>query len=106
MPTNQLVAILLATVRVSAWLLVCPPLNSRLVPPQVKALLSLALALPMAPLLRDGVPAMETATIMASVAEQVVVGVSLGFITALFFAAIQAAGDLIDVFGGFTLAYA
>jgi flagellar biosynthetic protein FliR len=36
----------------------------------------------------------------------VFVGASLGFITALLFAALQAAGDLIDLFGGFTLAMA
>jgi flagellar biosynthetic protein FliR len=35
-----------------------------------------------------------------------VVGVGLGFLTALFFAAVQAAGDLLDLFGGFSLAFA
>lgn len=106
LPTNQMMAVVLATVRVSAWLLVCPPLNSRLIPAPVKALLSLAMALAMAPLLTDSVPALETSAIIVSAAEQVVVGAALGFITALFFAAIQAAGDLLDLFGGFTLAFA
>jgi flagellar biosynthetic protein FliR len=32
--------------------------------------------------------------------------VALGFLTALVFSAIQAAGDLIDLFGGFSLAFA
>jgi flagellar biosynthetic protein FliR len=105
-PTNQMIAIVLATVRVSAWLLICPPLNSRLIPGPVKALLSLALALPMSPLLMDNVPSLETSALIVSAVEQVVVGAALGFITALFFAAVQAAGDLIDVFGGFTLAFA
>jgi flagellar biosynthetic protein FliR len=105
-PTNQMIAIVLGTVRVSAWLLICPPLNSRLIPARVKALLSLALALPMSPFLLENVPPLETAALIASAAEQVVVGAALGFITALFFAAVQAAGDLIDVFGGFTLAFA
>ena len=34
------------------------------------------------------------------------IGAAMGFITFLMFAAIQAAGDLIDVFGGFSLAAA
>jgi flagellar biosynthetic protein FliR len=104
--TNQLIVVLLATVRASAWLIICPPFNSRIIPGPVKALLSLALALPMAPHLQGNVPSLQTSALIVSSAEQVVVGAALGFITGLFFAAVQAAGDLIDVFGGFTLAFA
>jgi flagellar biosynthetic protein FliR len=39
-------------------------------------------------------------------AVQVVTGAALGFLTYLLFAAVQAAGDLIDLFGGFALAFA
>jgi flagellar biosynthetic protein FliR len=106
LPTGELLAVILATVRASAWLLICPPFNSRLIPGPVKALLSVALALPMAPHLKGDVPSLQTSDLIVSAAEQVVVGAALGFITALFFAALQAAGDLIDVFGGFTLAFA
>jgi flagellar biosynthetic protein FliR len=105
-PTGQMIAVILATVRVSTWLLICPPFNSRIIPAQVKALLSLGLALPMSPYLMTNVPSLETSALIVSAAEQVVVGAALGFITALFFAAMQAAGDLLDVFGGFTLAFA
>jgi flagellar biosynthesis protein FliR len=105
-PIGELIAIMLGAVRAGAWLMICPPFNSRMIPRQVKVLLSVAIALPMAPFLRGSVPSLETADIIASAALQVFVGASLGFITALLFAAIQAAGDLIDVFGGFTLAMA
>jgi flagellar biosynthetic protein FliR len=105
-PIAEMIAIMLGAVRAGAWLMICPPFNSRMIPPQVKALLSVAIALPMAPYLRGTLPSIETADIIASAALQVFVGAALGFITALFFAAIQAAGDLIDVFGGFTLAMA
>ncbi len=105
-PIAELIAIMLGAVRAGAWLMICPPFNSRMIPRQVKVLLSVAIALPMAPFLRSSVPSLETADLIASAALQVFVGASLGFITALFFAAIQAAGDLIDVFGGFTLAMA
>lgn len=104
--TATLLALLLATVRTSAWLIVCPPFNTRLMPATVKAVLAFALALLMVPKLTAGVPPMDTASILTSVVEQVVIGLALGFVTQLFFVAIQAAGDLIDLFGGFSLAQA
>jgi flagellar biosynthetic protein FliR len=105
-PIAELVAIMLGAVRAGAWMMVCPPFNSRLIPGPVKALLSVGIALPMAPYLRRTLPSIETADLIACAALQVFVGASLGFITALLFAALQAAGDLIDLFGGFTLAMA
>ena len=106
LPIAELIAIMLGAARAGAWLVICPPFNSRLIPPQVKALLSVGIALPMAPFLRSSIPSVETMDIIASAALQVFIGGALGFITLLFFSAIQAAGDLIDVFGGFTLAAA
>jgi flagellar biosynthetic protein FliR len=103
-PTADLLAILLGAARTGAWLMISPPFNSRFIPGTVKALLSVALTLPLAPYLRGTVPSLATADIVASAALQVFVGAALGFITALLFAAIQAAGDLLDLFGGFTLA--
>jgi flagellar biosynthesis protein FliR len=105
-PTAELLAIMLGAVRAGAWLAICPPFQNRLIPRQVKVLLSIGITLPMAPFLRGTLPSIETPDIIACAALQVFVGAALGFITALLFAAIQAAGDLIDVFGGFTLAQA
>jgi flagellar biosynthetic protein FliR len=105
-PTAQLIAIMLGSVRAGAWLIICPPFNSRLIPIQIKALLSVALALPVAPYLTSTLPSLQTSAIIASAVLQFFVGAALGFITYLFFAALQAAGDLLDVFGGFTLAMA
>ena len=105
-PISELIAIMLGAVRAGAWLIICPPFSSRLIPPPLKALLSVAIALPMTPYLRTSIPSIETADIIACAALQVFVGAALGFITALLFAAVQAAGDLLDVFGGFTLAMA
>jgi flagellar biosynthesis protein FliR len=66
--------------------------------------MSVSLTLPLAPYLRGTIPSLETADIIVSILFQVFVGASLGFVTALLFAAMQAAGDLLDLFGGFTLA--
>ncbi|MEV6344504.1 flagellar biosynthetic protein FliR [Actinoplanes sp. NPDC051851] len=105
-PIAELMAIMMGAVRAGAWMALCPPFNSRLIPAQVKALLSVGLALPMAPYLRGSMPSLQTADIIFCVAMQVFVGAGLGFLTALLFAALQAAGDLLDLFGGFTLAMA
>jgi flagellar biosynthesis protein FliR len=105
-PIAQLIAIFLGAARAGAWMMLCPPFNSRLIPGQVKVLLSIGIALPMTPYLTQSVPSLETSAIIAATVLQVFVGAALGFITLLFFAAVQAAGDLIDVFGGFTLASA
>jgi flagellar biosynthetic protein FliR len=104
--TGSLLALLLASVRAAAWLVVCPPFNSRIVPGPVKALLALAVSLPLVPKLSGQVPDLQAAALVVAGVEQVVVGVALGFVTAMFFAAIQAAGDLIDTFGGFSLSFA
>ncbi|MFC7528123.1 flagellar biosynthetic protein FliR [Actinoplanes sp. GCM10030250] len=105
-PTAEFLAIMLGAVRTGAWMMICPPFSSRLIPGTVKALLSVGLTLPMAPYLRDTVPSLETGDLIASAALQVFIGASLGFLTAILFAALQAAGDLLDLFGGFTLASA
>lgn len=101
-----LLAVLLGSIRAAAWLMVCPPFNTRLIPMPVKALLSVAIALPMAPRLSQQVPDFTGAAVLIAAVEQVVAGVALGFVTSLIFVAIQAAGDLIDLFGGFSLATA
>jgi flagellar biosynthetic protein FliR len=105
-PTAELIAVMLGAARAGAWMLMCPPFSSRLIPGPVKALLSVGLALPMAPYLKATIPSIETSAIIASAALQVFIGAALGFVTLLLFAAVQAAGDLLDVFGGFTLAMA
>lgn len=102
----SLIALLLASVRAAAWLVIAPPFNSRSGPATVKALLSVAIALPVAPGLTGQVPPTSGAALVVAAAEQVLVGAALGFITSLFFSAVQAAGSLIDLFGGFTMAQA
>jgi flagellar biosynthetic protein FliR len=103
-PIADLLALMLGAARTGAFLMISPPFNSRLIPGTVKALLSVGLTLPLAPYLRGTVPSLETSDIVASAALQVFIGAGLGFITAMLFASLQAAGDLLDLFGGFTLA--
>lgn len=99
-------ALLLASVRIVAWLAVVPPFSTRAVPAMAKVILSVGLALVMAPTLAtQKLPDTTTELVVAAVA-QAGVGLGMGFVTMLLFSTIGAAGSLIDLFGGFALAAA
>jgi flagellar biosynthetic protein FliR len=104
--TAQLIAVMLASVRVAAWLVVSPPFTGRTIPATIKALLSVAIALPVAPRLVDSVPDLNSPDLIVSVIQQAIIGLTLGFLTSLLFMAVQSAGNLVDLFGGFSVAYA
>jgi flagellar biosynthetic protein FliR len=99
---EPLVAFLLASVRIAAFLAMVPPFAGRSVPPMAKAVLSLGLAFAAIP---DGqqIP-VDAISLLLNVGTQVLIGVGMGFVIQLLFASIAAAGSLIDVFGGFSLA--
>ncbi|MBI2245235.1 MAG: flagellar biosynthetic protein FliR [Nocardioides sp.] len=99
---EPLVAYLLASVRIVSWLAVVPPFSGRAVPMMGKVVLGLGLAFAAVP---DGgsIP-LSTVGLLLNVGTQVLIGLAMGFVTQLLFGAIAAAGSLIDVFGGFSLA--
>lgn len=101
-----LLAYLLASVRIVAWLAVVPPFSSRAVPSMAKVVLALGLALVVAPALAQDRLPRTTPELVLVVLTQVVVGLGLGFVTMLLLGAVAAAGSLIDLFGGFSLAAA
>jgi flagellar biosynthesis protein FliR len=94
---------LLVLVRASAWIIVCPPFNTRLIPTRVKIAFAFALSLAVG---SRGFPEeipLDTVGYLGAVLGQVTIGLVLGFIALLLFSAVQAAGALIDLFGGFTI---
>ncbi|MBJ7358602.1 flagellar biosynthetic protein FliR [Nocardioides sp.] len=97
-------AFLLASIRIVAWIAVVPPFSSRGVPPMVKVVLSLGLAFAAAPSVDEALIATDTWSLVSTAAVQVAIGVTMGFVTSLLFGAVAAAGSLVDVFGGFSLA--
>ena len=104
--TDQLLALLLATGRISAWSMVAPPLATGGVPKAIRVPLSAGIALAMVPSVVQHVPDPELGPVLAALVLQVVIGAALGFLTRLLFTAVEAAGGLLDVFGGFALAAA
>jgi flagellar biosynthesis protein FliR len=106
LPAELLLTVLLASMRAGAWLAIAPPFSSRAIPRTVKGLLSVAIALPVVAGKGLQAPAMDTASVVSAMVLQLVVGAALGFLCLLVFTAVQAAGDMIDVFGGFSLSFA
>jgi len=103
---QPIIATLLVAVRIVAWLVITPPFAGRAVPAPVKVVLGVGLGLAVVPDVRAEQLPTDTLPLMVEVVTQVFIGAGMGFLTYLIFAAVQAAGDLIDVFGGFSLAAA
>lgn len=101
-----LTALLLASVRVVAWLAVVPPFSTRGIPAMAKVVLALGLSLSMAPMLAEQALPTTTPELVLATTAQALIGLGMGFVTMLLFSAIGAAGALIDLFGGFALAAA
>lgn len=106
MAPQALTAFLLVMVRAVAWLVVAPPFSMRAIPIQVKVGLATAIAAAVGPgLATESVP-LETVPLIGAAVMQVFIGVGLGFITMMLISAVQAAGEMIDLFGGFSISAA
>jgi flagellar biosynthetic protein FliR len=103
-PGDALIGYLLASVRIVSWLAVVPPFSSRAVPNTAKVVLSLGLAFAVAPALHETKLPTTAFELIGETVTQVAIGASMGFVTFLLLSALAAAGSLIDVFGGFSLA--
>jgi flagellar biosynthetic protein FliR len=103
---DRLEATMLAGVRLVAFFVIAPPFSYRAFPGTVKVILGIGLAIGVAPKVAEGYHSLDTGPFLLALVTQLVVGLALGFLVYLVFAAVQSAGALIDLFGGFTLAQA
>ena len=100
----SLIAFALALVRAAAWLFVSPPFNTRIIPTTVKAGVAATLALAAVPhIAGENIP-LDTGGFLTALVTQAVVGFALGMFTLFLVNALQAAGSLVDIFAGFSLA--
>jgi flagellar biosynthetic protein FliR len=99
-------AVMLAGVRIVAFLMIAPPFSYKAIPGNVKAMLSVGLAIAVGPRVIPGYQVQTTGDFVVSLILELVAGATLGFLVWLVFAAIQSAGSAIDLFGGFQLAQA
>ncbi|UQX87968.1 flagellar biosynthetic protein FliR [Jatrophihabitans telluris] len=103
---TALLTLLLCSLRITAWLMIAPPFAAAGIPKPVKFALSVVLSLAVMSAASKHVPAPEVGPLVQSAVEQLVIGSALGFLTRMAFSAIEAAGSLLDIFGGFSVAAA
>lgn len=99
-------AVMLAGVRMVAFLVIAPPFSYRAIPARVKAMLGVGLALAVSPQVTGGYKSLDTAGYFGALVLELLTGAVLGFLVLVVFSAVQSAGSLIDLFGGFSMAQA
>src|SRR4051812_28402033 len=102
-PPVTLAGLLLATARAAGFVLVAPPFNSKTIPAPVKGALALALAVALLHRVTPGLPQPTTGFLLVTAVTEVAIGAGLGFVVQVLFTAVQMAGDILDVTGGFSL---
>lgn len=107
-PINQpwLEAVMLAGVRIIAFLVIAPPFAHNAIPLRIKAMLAIGVAVAVSPAVTKGYLSPDTAGFILGLLAEIVTGAALGFLVYLVFAAVQSAGSLVDLFAGFQLASA
>jgi len=101
-----LAAFIVAVARTGGFVMVAAPFNARAVPAQARVILAIALALPLTDPTRRGLPALDSTAILVVAVLQAATGLALGYLVTVAVGAIQAAGDLLDTVGGFSISAA
>ena len=102
-PAVTLAALLLGTARATGFVLLAPPFNSRTIPAPVKGAFAMALSLLLSTQIAPQLPEPTAGFLAVAAVTEVIIGAALGFVVQVLFSAVQMAGDLIDVTGGFSL---
>jgi flagellar biosynthesis protein FliR len=102
-PAVTLVALLLGTARAAGFVMLAPPFNSRSIPAPVKGALAMALSLLLSARIAPTLPEVTGGFLLVAAVTEVIIGAALGFVVQVLFTAVQMAGDLIDLTGGFSL---
>lgn len=97
-------AVMLAGVRVTAFVVIAPPFSHNAIPMRIKAMLGVGLGVAVAPRVTGDYVSQEIGAFLTALTGELVVGLALGFLVMLAFSAVQSAGAMIDLFGGFSLA--
>jgi len=100
---QKLELFILVLVRTAAIFTLTPIFGANQVPPHVRIAVALALTMVFVPMVTPagGLPA-DVLTMAAMVAREACVGITIGFVCSLVFAAIQIAGQYIDLQAGFS----
>jgi flagellar biosynthetic protein FliR len=105
-PVAEAVGFIFALVRTTSFMLLAPPFNSKAIPRHVKVGLAAGISLMLAPKLPANEVSLEASYIVTGVVTQMVTGLLLGLICMVLLQAVALAGQMIDLFGGFTMSMA
>jgi flagellar biosynthetic protein FliR len=99
---NTLVGFILVLARVSPLFLLAPPFSSSMVPVRARVIIAVGIAIGLSPLALHGqaIPA-EVMTIVTLALKEIVIGLGFAMCIACLFAAVDAAGSMIDTQIGF-----
>jgi flagellar biosynthetic protein FliR len=97
-------AVLLAAVRLTGFIIIAPPFSYKAFPGRIKAMVAIGLAMAVSARVTPGYQSLDTGAYIGSLILEFTVGAVLGFLVFLVFAAIQSAGNLIDMSSGFQMA--
>jgi len=94
---NTLVGFILVLARVSPLFLLAPPFSSSMVPVRARVIVAVAIAIGLSPLALHGqaIPA-DAMTIVGLALKEIVIGLGFALCIACLFAAVDAAGSMID----------
>jgi flagellar biosynthetic protein FliR len=95
---------LLVLARTGAWVVTAPVISAKGISPVGRLAVAVALAVFVTPLMSDVKAPQELPAYATAVLSQVAIGLVLGFLTGLLFAAFEVAGSLADLSGGFSYA--
>lgn len=101
--SNYALALMLALVRASTWVVICPPFSNKSVPAMAKIGIALGISVFAARTLQYQPMPTGTAALLGQIVLQAAVGFVLGFVVYLFVQAITSAGSLVDLFSGLNL---
>ena len=94
---NTIVGFILVLARVSPLFLLAPPFNSTMVPPRARLIIAVGISIGIAPLALHGQAIPSDAMKIAGLAlKEIVIGLGFAFSIACLFAAVDAAGSMID----------
>jgi flagellar biosynthetic protein FliR len=100
---NELAGFILVLARVTPLFFIAPLFSSAMIPPRVRGIIAVAIAIGLTPIAMHGqsVPA-DPLPLAELVIEALLVGLGFAFALAVLMAAIESAGAMIDVVSGFS----
>ncbi len=103
---SWLEAVMLAGVRIGAFLVIAPPFSHNSIPLRIKGILAVGVAVAVSPVVTKSYNSPDLAGFVLALVLELTVGASLGFLVMVIYAAVTSAGSLLDLFAGFQMAAA